>query len=85
MPEAFVEINPADAVQLGIKNGDNVRVTSRRGNITLNADTTERVEEGVVFIPFHYCEAAVNRLTIDAIDPVANISEFKVCAVNISV
>jgi len=82
-PAAFVEINPRDASRLGIENGSNVEVSSRRGSITLSADVTARVEPGVLFIPFHYSEAAVNRLTIAAIDPVANIPEFKVCAANI--
>ena len=82
-PEAFMEIHPADAKELGINPGDKVEVSSRRGSITLNADVSERVDKGLVFIPFHYSEAAVNRLTITAIDPIANIPEYKVCAVKI--
>ncbi|SEM06784.1 formate dehydrogenase major subunit [Syntrophus gentianae] len=82
-PEAFMEINPADAGELGIKNGEKIEVSSRRGSITLRADVRDRVDRGVVFIPFHYSEAAVNRLTITAIDPIANIPEYKVCAVKI--
>ncbi len=82
-PGAFVEINPGDAGRLGIADGDRVRVTSRRGSIEVSAQVSERCDEGVVFIPFHYSEAAVNRLTIRAVDPVANIPEFKVCAVRI--
>jgi formate dehydrogenase major subunit len=81
-PDAFVEINPADAKALGISAGDNVEISSRRGRITVSADVTNSVDKGVVFVPFHYSEAAVNRLTIAAIDPVANIPEYKVCAVN---
>jgi formate dehydrogenase alpha subunit len=82
-PDAFVEINPKDAKALKISSGDNVEISSRRGKITVVADVTERVEKGIVFIPFHYSEAAVNRLTIAAIDPIANIPEYKVCAVAI--
>jgi len=82
-PAAFVEINPLDASRLGIENGADVEVSSRRGSIRLSAEVTERVEPGVLFIPFHYSEAAVNKLTIAAIDPIANIPEFKVCAANI--
>jgi len=78
-----MEIHPADAKELGINPGDKVEVSSRRGSITLNADVSERVDKGLVFIPFHYSEAAVNRLTITAIDPIANIPEYKVCAVKI--
>ena len=83
-PEVFVEINPEDARALGIVHGDKLTVSSRRGSITVSADVNERCDKGVVFIPFHYSEAAVNKLTITAIDPVANIPEYKVCAVNIN-
>jgi formate dehydrogenase major subunit len=82
-PEAFMEIHPADASELGIYRDDKIEVSSRRGSITLKADLSERVARGVVFIPFHYSEAAVNRLTITALDPVANIPEYKFCAVKI--
>ncbi len=82
-PDVFVEINPEDAGKLGICQGDKLEVASRRGTITVSAEITERCDKGVVFIPFHYSEAAVNRLTNPAIDPVANIPEYKVCAVKI--
>ncbi len=82
-PEAFVEINTDDAKKLGISQGDRVEITSRRGTIEVVADVSGRVDKGVVFIPFHYSEAAVNRLTIAAIDPVANIPQYKVCAVKL--
>lgn len=80
-PDAFVEVNPADAKKLGIGHGDKVEVASRRGTIEVTAEVSRKCDEGVVFIPFHYSEAAVNRLTNKAIDPVANIPEYKVCAV----
>jgi formate dehydrogenase alpha subunit len=80
-PEAFVEINAEDAKALGIRQGDKVEIASRRGTIEVVADVSRKVDKGVVFIPFHYHEAAVNRLTIAAIDPVANIPQYKVCAV----
>ena len=82
-PHAFAEINPKDAQQLNLLPGDKIKVTSRRGSIFVSADITERCDKGVVFIPFHYSEAAVNRLTNTAIDPVANIPEYKVCAVKL--
>ncbi len=81
-PEAFVEINTEDARKLGISQGDKVEIASRRGAIEVIADVSSKVDKGVVFIPFHYHEAAVNRLTIAAMDPVANIPQYKVCAVN---
>lgn len=79
----YVEINPADAEKLGIKNGENVRAVTRRGTITVPALVTERVNSGMVFIPFHYREAAANLLTNDAFDPVSKIPEAKVCAVRL--
>ncbi len=80
-PECMVEINPADAVRLEVRQNDPVRVSSRRGSIEVKARVTETVPEGIVFIPFHFREAAANLLTINAVDPNAKIPEFKVCAV----
>lgn len=82
-PEAFIEINPEDAIRLGVKNRSMVRVTSRRGSIELMANVTDRTPEGTVFIPFHFREAAANILTNPATDPDAKIPEYKVCAVKV--
>ena len=82
-PEARVEIHPADAEIHGIRNNDPVRVTSRRGEVVLRATVTEKTTVGVVFIPFHFAEAAANLLTNDALDPQAKIPEFKACAVQV--
>lgn len=82
-PEAFVEINPADADVLGVSNGEQLTVSSRRGRISLKAKVSKIVPPNVVFIPFHYREAAANLLTSDAMDPVCKIMEAKVCAVKI--
>jgi len=60
-----------------------VRVSSRRGTIVLRAWLTQRTTVGVVFIPMHFAEAAANLLTIDALDPLAKIPEYKACAVRI--
>lgn len=83
-PEARVEINPADAARLGIEDGQTVRVSSRRGTVVLRAWVTQRATIGVVFIPMHFAEAAANLLTIDALDPLAKIPEYKACAVRIA-
>ncbi len=80
-PEAVVEIHPDDADRLGIRSGDRVRVRSRRGEIVVTARVTARSPQGVVFIPFHFAEAAANELTVDALDPKAKIPDYKVCAV----
>lgn len=80
VPHGEVEMHPADAARLGIEDGEVVRVSTRRGAIETHARVTERVAEGSLFIAFHFAEAAANRLTNDALDPVASIPEFKVCA-----
>ncbi|MEW6068495.1 MAG: formate dehydrogenase subunit alpha [Nitrospirota bacterium] len=82
-PECLMEINPADADSLSVKNMEKVKVTSRRGSIIVRAYVTDKTAEGVVFIPFHFKEAAANLLANPALDPDAKIPEYKVCAVNI--
>jgi formate dehydrogenase alpha subunit len=82
-PEALMEMNPADAELYSIRDRQVARVTSRRGEIVLRVKVTEKTTPGVVFIPFAFIEAAANLLTIDAIDPVAKIPEYKVCAVRV--
>ena len=81
--EAYVEINPGDAVGIGARDEGLVRVSSRRGEITLKARVTETIKEGVVFIPVHYAEAPANALTNNALDPQSKIPEYKACAVKI--
>ena len=83
-PEALMEINPADAARLNIEDGSPVRVTSRRGSIVLRARVTQKTTPGVVFIPFHFHEAAANLLTQDVIDPQAKIPEYKASAVRVA-
>jgi formate dehydrogenase major subunit len=82
-PEAIIGLHPEDAAELGVEDGDRVRVTSRRGAITLRARVGDCESRGAVFIPFHFREAAANLLTIDALDPDGKIPEFKFCAVRV--
>jgi predicted molibdopterin-dependent oxidoreductase YjgC len=82
-PEAEVEIHPSDAEAWRIADGALVRVTSRRGALVARARLTRRSPPGAIFMTFHYAEAAANLLTIDAVDPVAKIPEYKVAAVRI--
>ncbi len=82
-PGPFVEMNPDDARAAGVRDGDEVRASSRRGSIVLPVRVTDRIQRGLVFIPFHYREAAANLLTNDALDPHCKIAEAKVCAVRI--
>jgi formate dehydrogenase alpha subunit len=82
-PEPTVEIHPEDAQSLGVQADEWIKVRSRRGAITVKALVTERSPEGMVFIPFHFAEAAANELTQDVRDPKAKIPDYKVCAVAI--
>jgi formate dehydrogenase major subunit len=83
-PEAFVEIARGDAQEMGIEDGDMVSVFSRRGKINLRARVSLKAVEGTVFIPFHFAQAAANKLTHAALDPISGIPEFKVCAVKLA-
>jgi len=82
-PESLVEVNPLDAAQIGVREGDFITVTSRRGAVRARAKLTDRSPAGTVFMNFHFREVAVNLLTNPALDPVAKIPEYKVCAVKI--
>jgi formate dehydrogenase major subunit len=83
VPEGYVEISPTDAKTMAIKDGERVKVSSRRGEIQIKAKISGKVNRGVVFIPFHFAETAANVLTNAAYDPVAKIPEYKVCAVKV--
>ncbi len=80
-PEERIQINPEDGRRLDIKDGDLIRVTSRRGSVTGRALLTDRSAPGMVFMTFHFAEVPANVLTNDALDPVSKIPEFKVSAV----
>jgi formate dehydrogenase alpha subunit len=82
-PEALAEINVEDAKAMKLKDGDYVNITSRRGSLRVKALVSEITDRGVAFVPFHFYEAAVNRLTIGALDPISKIPEYKICAVKI--
>ena len=82
-PVAEVYVHPKDAADRGLAHGEMVRVRSRRGSIELLLRVSHREQLGNCFIPFHFREAAANLLTIDEIDPVGKIPEFKFCAVQV--
>lgn len=82
-PEGTVEINPVDAAELGLEDGDMAEVESRRGKVVAKVRVTDRSPVGTVFMTFHFREAAANLLTVSALDPVAKIPEYKVCAVKV--
>ena len=80
VPEGYVEVNPNDAQNLNVADGELVAVSTRRGSIRIKVKVSNRPKANVVFIPFHFYEACANKLTIDALDPGCKIPEFKVCA-----
>ena len=82
-PECEIEIHPNDAEGCGLTDGQQARIASRRGQVEARVHLTERVERGILFMPFHYADAAANVLTNPALDPVSQIPEFKVCAASI--
>jgi len=79
-PTGYVEINLDDAQKLEIADGDSVEVATRRDKVTTLAKVTANIEKGWLFMPFHFAEGPANMLTIDALDPLAKIPEYKVCA-----
>ena len=82
-PEAIASVSSADLRRLGIRAGDRMRVTTRRGSIELKARVDGAIPSGMVFIPFAYAEAAANVLTNPQLDPFGKIPEFKFCAARI--
>jgi formate dehydrogenase alpha subunit len=83
VPEGYVEISQEDAKKLQINDNEMIKVVTRRGEIKIKARITHKVSIGLIFIPFHFEEAAANILTNAALDPVAKIPELKVCAARI--
>jgi len=79
----FLQIHPRDAHRRGIADGDEVRVTSRRGDATLRAKLTDAVSTGTVFAPFHSARRLVNAVVNDTVDPHSGEPEFKVSAVDV--
>ncbi|MFC4358532.1 formate dehydrogenase subunit alpha [Halobium salinum] len=83
VPESFVTIHPEMAEELGVVDGEYVKVTSRRGDITVKANVEDQSDPGVVFIPMHFVHGAVNELTQHELDPDSYIPEFKVTSVKV--
>jgi formate dehydrogenase major subunit len=82
-PEAIAGLNPRDMEQLGVRPGDYVRVSTRRGEVVLKARADRDVAVGMVFLPFCFAEAAANLLTNPQLDPFGKIPEFKFCAARV--
>ena len=85
VPEAYVEIHPADADRMGIRNKDPVRLTTRRGSMVFPASINGRAVPpvGMVFVPFFDEHYLINELTLDAFCPISKQPDYKKCAVKI--
>ncbi|MHA1638368.1 MAG: molybdopterin oxidoreductase family protein, partial [Candidatus Thorarchaeota archaeon] len=83
--EAFCQVNPEDATREQIQKGDKIILTTRRGSIETEVRVTNQVPKGMLFVPFHFSEASVNRLTNPVLDPTCAMPEYKVCAVKMEV
>jgi formate dehydrogenase major subunit len=81
-PAAIAQVSRGTIAKLGIKPGDMIRVSTRRGSVEQSRQD-DAVPDGVVFIPFAYVEAAANLLTNPALDPFGKIPEFKYCAAKV--
>lgn len=84
-PDPVALIHPLDLEALGARPGEVITLQSRRGEVSLYARADESTPRGAVFVAFCYYEAAANRLTNPALDPVAKIPELKYCAVRVRV
>jgi formate dehydrogenase major subunit len=82
-PAAVASLSRNEIARLGIRPGDMIRVSTRRGHVELTARQDDAIPDGVVFIPFAYVEAAANLLTNPALDPFGKIPEFKFCAARV--
>ena len=81
--EERADISAADAVQLGITQGERIRVKSRRGEVCVTAHVTPEVPPGMVWMAFHFTEGNANWLTHSALDPFTLTAEYKACAVQL--
>ncbi len=84
-PEAFAEVNPVDAERMGIKEGNWIRMTSRRGSVEMRATITDRSQLGTIFTTYNHTDALVNFLTLDALDRLSRTPEYKLCAIKVEV
>ena len=82
--EDILEIHPADAETRGVRTGDWVSIRSRKGEITLRAEVSERMAPGVVYTTFHHPETGANVVTTENADWATDCPEYKVTAVEIA-
>ncbi len=80
----FVEMHEQDAAGLGVADGDDVTVATRRGELTVQARVGQRTRPGALWMPFHFVDEPTNRITNDAFDNVTRTAEYKVCAARVT-
>ena len=83
LSEETADISPEDARTLEIRQGELIRVKSRRGEVQVKAKVTDEVPRGMVWMAFHFREACANWLTNPVFDPVTQTAEYKACAVRL--
>ncbi|EAR08707.1 nitrate reductase catalytic subunit NapA [Reinekea blandensis] len=86
VPDALCYMHPEDARERGLRRGDEIKVTSRRGEIRTRVETRGRNKppKGLVFVPWFDASQLINKCTLDAIDPISKQTDFKKCAVKIA-
>ncbi len=83
-PQPLCEMHPKLAAELGVADGEFVRVRSRRGSVVVRAQIVRTIRPDTVFVPYHWpLDRSANNCTVRAIDPVSNIPEYKICAVRV--
>jgi nitrate reductase NapA len=85
VPSSYVELHPEDAAELGVVNGEKVKIISRRGEITMPAQINGRgvPPRGMVFVPFFDESYLINEVTLDAFCPISKQPDYKKCAVRL--
>jgi len=85
VPDALVYMNPSDARKRGLRNGSKVKIISPRGEIStrVNIRGRNKMPKGMVFVPFFDARRVVNKLLIDATDPLSKETDYKKCVVKI--
>lgn len=85
IPDALVYMHPDDAKEKGLRRGDEVRVVSRRGEMRSRVETRGRNKppKGLVFVPWFDASRLINKVTLDATDPISRQTDFKKCAVKV--
>lgn len=78
--ESYVLMNPGDVIKFGFDDGERVKVTSKQGELVSTLQASDHVAEGELFMPWHFSESPVNRLTRSDLDPFSKIAAFKLTA-----